>query len=186
MGTIIYFVRHADSPYIEGQERARGLSEAGAKDALKVRDILALEGINVFYSSPYERAIRTILPAADHYGMDVLVEEDLRERMIGDFNPLSFWEAKQQVYNDFSFFFPQGESSLNAQERAVTVLLEIINKHNNQRVVVGTHGDIMTLMLNALNKRFDFGFWQSTSMPDIYKVQLIGQEISEIKRLYER
>ncbi|CAM4480879.1 hypothetical protein PATA110616_21080 [Paenibacillus tarimensis] len=29
MTTIIYFVRHAESPYVEGKDRTRGLSEQG-------------------------------------------------------------------------------------------------------------------------------------------------------------
>lgn len=185
METIIYFVRHADSPYVEGQERSRGLSDIGMKDALTVRNILMFEDIDVFYSSPYERAISTIRPTANHYGMDVLVVEDLRERMIGDFTPNSFWDAKQQVYNDYSFSFPRGESSFHAQRRAFVALLEIIKENNNKKIAIGTHGDIMTLMLNGFNKNIGFGFWQSTSMPDIYKVQLSGQEILNMKRLFE-
>jgi len=40
METRIYMVRHADSPFVFGQERSRGLSEQGHEDALKVADVL--------------------------------------------------------------------------------------------------------------------------------------------------
>ncbi|MFD2504021.1 hypothetical protein ACFSS9_05255 [Paenibacillus septentrionalis] len=43
--TYVYFVRHAESPYIAGMERARGLSEKGKCDAVKVKDILLQEDI---------------------------------------------------------------------------------------------------------------------------------------------
>jgi len=183
VGTVIYFVRHADSPYVEGQERSRGLSERGMKDALSVRNILVDEGIDVCISSPYERAIRTIRPTADSCGMEVIVEEDLRERKIGDFAPSSFLEAKQRVYDDFNYSFPNGESSYDAQSRALTTLKQIIKNYYNKKVVIGTHGDIMTLMLNGLNQYYGYEFWQSTSMPDIYKVYLNDLEIVELKRL---
>ncbi|WLR42089.1 histidine phosphatase family protein [Bacillus carboniphilus] len=76
MNTYLYLVRHGDSPK-EGNERIRGLSEKGKRDALKVKDILIDEGIDVFVSSPYKRAILTIQPLANETGQGVKVHEDL-------------------------------------------------------------------------------------------------------------
>lgn len=39
MKTIIYFVRHAESFFVEGMERERGLSDKGISDARKVTAI---------------------------------------------------------------------------------------------------------------------------------------------------
>lgn len=60
METVLYFVRHADSLYEEGKERTRGLSEQGMMNTRRVREILISENIDLFVSSPYERAIETI------------------------------------------------------------------------------------------------------------------------------
>ncbi|GAE08514.1 hypothetical protein [Paenibacillus sp. JCM 10914] len=49
--TTLYFVRHADSPYVEGLERERGLSERGIVATEKVRVWLAGEGIDMMISS---------------------------------------------------------------------------------------------------------------------------------------
>ncbi|MGI2297788.1 hypothetical protein [Paenibacillus sp. GXUN7292] len=54
METILYFVRHADSVFVEGSERTRGLSDQGVRDAQVVRNILKNEQIDEFFSSPYE------------------------------------------------------------------------------------------------------------------------------------
>jgi 2,3-bisphosphoglycerate-dependent phosphoglycerate mutase len=54
MRTIIYFVRHAESPYIEGIERTRGLSDKGKLDVLKINEILKDEEFDVFISIPYD------------------------------------------------------------------------------------------------------------------------------------
>ncbi|WP_083180159.1 SixA phosphatase family protein [Paenibacillus yonginensis] len=67
MNTLVYFVRHADSPYAPGEERTRGLSERGESDAQLAGKILKKEGIGIFISSPYERAIQTLKPAAGHH-----------------------------------------------------------------------------------------------------------------------
>ncbi|WP_342481235.1 hypothetical protein NST07_06280 [Paenibacillus sp. FSL L8-0340] len=37
--TIVYLIRHAESIYVEGKDRTRGLSEQGHKDALRVKSI---------------------------------------------------------------------------------------------------------------------------------------------------
>ncbi|HIW34000.1 MAG TPA: histidine phosphatase family protein [Candidatus Paenibacillus intestinavium] len=59
--TIIYFVRHAESLYIKDEERTRGLSDNGMKDALIINDIIKTEEIDYFISSSYERSIESIL-----------------------------------------------------------------------------------------------------------------------------
>lgn len=38
--TRIIFVRHAESVYLEGKERERGLTNKGIFDSMKVRDLL--------------------------------------------------------------------------------------------------------------------------------------------------
>lgn len=183
--TTIYFVRHAESVYVEGRERSRGLSESGAEDARAVRDILLAEPIDRFVSSPYERAIATIRPAAEASAKDIAIEEDLRERTIGGFEPTSFQEAKRQVYEDFRFAFPAGESSEEAQARAVAVMESLLNNHAGERIAVGTHGDIMTLMLNHYDSQFGHSFWRSATMPDVYKLVFEEKRLIEVTRLWE-
>ena len=48
--TFIYFVRHAESIFIEGKERVRGLSDKGMEDAISIRDRLVTEEIDKRYS----------------------------------------------------------------------------------------------------------------------------------------
>lgn len=62
MQTTLYFVRHGESVFVEGQERNRGLSAKGKLDALTVKEILKVENIDHFISSPYARAVETIAP----------------------------------------------------------------------------------------------------------------------------
>lgn len=185
MGTIIYFVRHADSPYIEGNERSRGLSDKGKLDAIKVESILKQENIDIFISSPYERAIQTVQGLAYKYSKEIIIYEDLRERNIGYISNMDFKEAKKQVYKDINFSFPGGESSLKAQERAVKILNIILEEYKGKKIVIGTHGDIMTLMMNHFDKQYDFEFWEKLSMPDIYKLEFEEKKLVNVTRLWE-
>lgn len=186
MKTFIYFVRHAESIFVEGKERTRGLSHKGLNDAISIRDRLFAEEINYFISSPYERAIATIRPLAEIAKAEITIEEGLRERSIGDFLPYSFKDAKQAVYDDFQFSFPNGESSVTAQSRALKVLNSLLSGFAGKKILIGTHGDIMTLMMNYYDKQFDFNFWGSTSMPDIYKLEFEGNKLMSTSRLWGR
>ncbi|WP_068536152.1 histidine phosphatase family protein [Paenibacillus glacialis] len=185
MTTFIYFVRHAESIYVEGTESSRSLSEKGMADALTIKDILKTEEIDYFISSPYERSIETIRPTAIEYLKDIKIEEDLRERNIGKFSSISFKEAKCQVYADIHYAFPQGESSLIAQKRSVKVMEDILETYEGKKIVIGTHGDIMTLMMNHFDKQYGFNFWESTSMPDIYKLRFEEKRLKNSTRIWE-
>ncbi|MEC0226073.1 histidine phosphatase family protein [Paenibacillus alba] len=177
MNTFVYFVRHAESLYIEGMERTRGLSEKGRLDSLQVGEFLKKENIDVFCSSTYERAIQTIQAAAGE--KEILLFEDLKERELGEISEWTFKDAKLKLYTDIHYAFPEGESTFSAQKRAIKVLRSILNEYKGKKIVIGTHGDIMTLMLNDFDKRFDFSFWASTAMPDIYKIEF--QELIFVK-----
>lgn len=182
--TSIYFVRHAESAYVEGKERTRGLTLKGSEDSEVIKDRLINEDIDYFISSPYQRSIDTITPTAKANSKDIAVVEDLRERSIGEFEPLSFYEAKQKVYEQLDFSFPGGESSHNAQKRAVRVIEDILDTYEGKKIVIGTHGDIMTLMMSYYDDRYDFDFWQSTTMPDIYKLKFEQNKYISTERLW--
>ncbi|WP_310831752.1 histidine phosphatase family protein [Paenibacillus pedocola] len=187
MRTIIYFIRHAESLYAEGQERSRGLSERGMGDALRVRTILQNESVDVFVSSPYERAVQTIKPLADAMCKDIIIVEDLRERTIGDIGGLSFPAAKQRVYQDFHLAFAEGESSAAARTRGVQALERLLEEYAGMNLALGTHGDIMTLMLNHFDpQQYNYEFWKSASMPDIYKTEFDGKQLLSVVRAWEQ
>ncbi|WP_248926266.1 histidine phosphatase family protein [Paenibacillus hamazuiensis] len=185
-GTTIYFIRHAESPYTPGNERERGLSDKGREDAQRVSAVLAEEQIELFVSSPYERAIRTIAPLAAAQGKDIAIEEDLRERkmagadfIIGD----RFIQSKQLLYEDFNYSFLGGESSREAQHRAIDVILRLLDEHKGKKIAIGTHGDIMTLMMNYFDPAYNFEFWKQLTMPDIYRLLFKGTKLVEVDRM---
>jgi len=185
METILYFVRHAESVFVEGKERIRGLSDQGKKDAEIVKDILKFNDIDRFVSSPFERAIETIRPLAMECQMKIHIEEDLRERRIGEFAPLTFKEAKYRVYEDREFAFPRGESGIAAQKRAVGVIKSLIQEFKGKTIVVGIHGDIMTLILNHFDQTYGYTFWEAATIPDIYKLEYKELELNKVIRMWK-
>lgn len=189
MTTFLYMIRHAESPYVAGNERLRGLSVKGKQDARQIDQILRHEGIDVFVSSPYTRAIDTILLLAEAYGQTILEYEELRERPIASLDvsitELELLDAVEQSFTDLDFKLEGGESTREAQERAVPVIKQLLKKHAGSKIAVGTHGNIMTIIMNYFDSDYGFAFWKSTSKPDIYKLEFEEEQLKSVKKLWE-
>ncbi|KOS03557.1 histidine phosphatase family protein, partial [Paenibacillus polymyxa] len=123
MKTFIYMVRHGESPKTEGNERTRGLTDKGKSDARG-------EGIEVFVSSPYQRAILTIQELAQCSGQEVLIFEDLKERIFsseGNRMPDDeLFPLLDKSFSDPNFALREGESNAVCQNRSITVLKELL------------------------------------------------------------
>lgn len=167
MNTVIYFVRHAHSTYTE-EERTRPLSEYGRRDAEKVKEWLATEEIDHVLSSPYLRSIQTVEPLAKELDKEVHLIEDFKERKLIEGSAKNFSEAIERVWSDETFAWPGGESNQVARKRGVNALNDVLEKHEGERVVIGTHGNIMTLIMGELDSRFDYSFWKQLRMPDVF------------------
>ncbi|ANC78528.1 phosphoglycerate mutase [Fictibacillus phosphorivorans] len=187
MSTIVYMVRHGDSPK-EGNERTRGLTEKGYEDARRVAELLRDKKIDVVVSSPYLRSILTVDKVALHIGKEVLIREDLRERVFSssenrledrDLGPLL-----EKSFEDFNFSLVGGESNAACQKRAVQVLKELLHTYKDKNMVIGTHGAVMTLMMNYFDSSFDLDFLYSTTKPDIYRLAFNDEELVTVERVW--
>ncbi|PWN11852.1 histidine phosphatase family protein, partial [Bacillus thuringiensis] len=86
---------------------------------------------------------------------------------------------------DPDFALTGGESNVDCQKRAIKVLKELLNTYQGQKVVLGTHGAVMTLMMGYYDSKYELNFLLQTSKPDIYRMEFNGQELVEVKRLWE-
>ncbi|KPB06246.1 histidine phosphatase family protein [Bacillus sp. CHD6a] len=187
MSTFIYMVRHGESPK-EGNERTRDLTEKGHLDAQKITSILIDEDIDVVFSSPYKRSILTVEKLAKQIGQEVLTFEDLKERIFSsEDNRISDKELiplLEKSFIDPNFALEEGESNADCQERAIKVLKEILDLFKDKKLVIGTHGAVMTLMMGHFDRIYDLNFLLSTSKPDIYKMEFNEQELVNVQRLW--
>lgn len=187
MNTVIYMVRHGESPK-EGSERTRGLTDKGYLDAQRVTDILKDEKIDAVVSSPYIRSLLTVEKIAQQIGQEVLVFEDLKERIFSPENKRL--EDKELVrileksFFDANFSLEGGESNADCQKRAIRVLKELLDTMRNKKVVIGTHGAVMTLMMGYFDSTYDLDFLNSTSKPDIYRMEFNEQELLNVQRIW--
>ncbi|MGH0590692.1 histidine phosphatase family protein [Bacillus pretiosus] len=188
MNTYIYMVRHGESSKLEGSERTRGLTEKGSLDAHRVTDILKTEGIDTFISSPYKRAVLTIEKTANFYEKEILIYENLKECMFSSGNQVisdkEVYPLVKKMFSNPDFALMEGESYKDCQRRVVKALKEILMDFQGQKIVIGTHGLVMTLMMNYFDKQYGFEFLIHTSKPDIYKLKFNDEQLLNVEKLW--
>ena len=63
--TTVYFIRHAEPNYANRDEFSRDLTPKGIAQSERLLDVFRGIDIDVFFSSPYKRAVDTIYPLAN-------------------------------------------------------------------------------------------------------------------------
>jgi len=189
MKTHIFMIRHAESPFVFGEERSRGLSEDGFQAAMKVADILGSEEIHCVISSTYERAKQTVEFLADRKNLPIIEYEELRERPIKGLDYKSSWEdllkAIEKSFSDLDYALEGGESTRQAQQRAIPIIFRLLDEYKGKNIAIGTHGNIMTIIMNYFDKNYGYDFWNSTSKPDIYRMTFLDGQLQNIDRLWK-
>ena len=172
MNTYIYLVRHGESPKTEGNERTRGLTDKGKLDSHRITELLKAEEIDTFISSPYSRAMMTIEESAQYYGKEIIIFEDLKELIFsrGDMiiSDKEIYPLVRRMFSDPDYSQHLGESINDCKRRSVARLKEILKKNKGHKIVIGTHGLIMTLMMRYFDSQYGYEFLMQTSKPDIY------------------
>jgi 2,3-bisphosphoglycerate-dependent phosphoglycerate mutase len=79
-----------------------------------------------------------------------------------------------------------GETHRQAQARAIEWMQEMTHRETEGQILVGTHGNLLALMLGYFDPSVDYEFWQRLSMPDIYKLEILTGGGARYERLWER
>ncbi len=93
--------------------------------------------------------------------------------------------AIDKSFIDIDYSLEGGESTRKAQQRAIPIIDKLLCEYKGKNIVIGTHGNIMTIIMNYYNKEYGFEFWNSTSMPDIYKMTFEFDRLKDIERLWQ-
>lgn len=181
--TNVYLVRHAHSTYT-ADELGRPLSEKGIVASENVRRLFANKKIDAVLSSPYKRAIQTVECVAAGIGKEVIIKEGFKERRLSEKPMEDFQAAIAKVWEDPTFFWEGGESNVAAQKRGVQALLNVLEEYEGKNIVIGTHGNIMVLLMNFFDRNYDFLFWKSLEMPDIYKLMFQSKNLINVERIW--
>ena len=181
--TTIYLIRHAHAEW--RQDEGRPLSEAGTRAAAMVADRLSSRPIVAVYTSPSRRSVETVEPLARRRGLRPEPMPDLRERELPVVPSGEFGALVRQAWSSPDESPSGGESNVRAQARGLAVVHTLVARHVGSQVAIGTHGNLLALVLNALDSRFGYEFWSGLSFPDIYEVAFDRSELRGVERLWD-
>jgi 2,3-bisphosphoglycerate-dependent phosphoglycerate mutase len=176
----LLLVRHASpvdvgAPGYEDRDDERPLTEEGRRAAEELADELEPYVITSVYSSPYARAVETVTPTARRRELEVHILPDLRERRL-TLAPTPDWaEHLRRAWADPDYAVEGAESGRQAQRRAMALLDLLRTRHaDGGRLLIGSHGNLISLLLATLEEGIDYDFHQAMPMPAIYHLQHEG------------
>jgi probable phosphomutase (TIGR03848 family) len=155
--TVLLLIRHAHTDAagkrLTGWSQGVHLNARGREEAERLAERLDGIPVDALYSSPLERCRETIAPLARRRGLTVagrrgLLEVDYGDwtgRTISQLRRTKLWRSVQQVPSTVRF--PNGESFLEVQSRAVAELDRIAAAHPAGTVAVVTHADVVRLLI---------------------------------------
>ncbi len=176
----VILVRHAEpvppgSAGWEERDDDRPLTEDGQRAAEELAHELEAFQLHAVYSSPYARAVATVEPTARRRMMQVQLLPDLRERRQSH-EPRDDWHDQlSRSWSDPDYRLPGAESSREAQQRVRAQLDLLRSRHAaGGTVLVGSHGNLISLLLATLEDGVDLDFHLAMPTPAVYHLQHDG------------
>lgn len=156
--TDIVFVRHGETSWnsssrIQGHLDS-GLTRMGIAQGRAVARTLSTETFDAIYSSDLGRAMQTAELIGESLGLKVIPDRRLREKCYGVVQGLTREEFEARYPEGFAAYrggdpdyaVPEGESQLQVHTRAVECANELAERHAGQRIILVTHGGILTCL----------------------------------------
>jgi probable phosphoglycerate mutase len=153
----LFLIRHGltavTGSRLYGRTSGIHLDERGRRQAAAL--VERFEGVRLaaVYSSPLERCVETVHPLAAAQGLEVRTSEALMEMDAGEWTGRTLpslrrtklWSMVQR--SPSRFHFPGGEGFVEAEARVLDGIHRIASRHPRGRVVVGTHGDLVRVLI---------------------------------------
>jgi broad specificity phosphatase PhoE len=144
-----YLLRHALTQPSEDEAALWPLSEAGRRQAVALANHSCWSDITVIISSPEQKALDTARPAAERYGLPLIVDPDLRELR----RPPAWYS--QELYEQIvARVFAAPQQSVEGWEPAGAVgrrieaaVASALAGHSNSVPAFVSHGLALTLLL---------------------------------------
>ncbi|WP_261129835.1 histidine phosphatase family protein [Bacillus sp. Marseille-Q3570] len=176
----LYLVRHCKA---EGQPPESPLTEEGCNQAEELAEFFSTIQIDRIISSPFTRAQQSIEPTANALKIRVETDDRLSERILSTENHEDWLEKLRHSFDDLSLKLTGGESSQEEKNRAESLIAEL-KERPEQNIILVTHGNLMTLLLNDFDDTYGFEEWKQLSNPDVYLVSFEEND-HKLDRLWE-
>ncbi|MRW91805.1 histidine phosphatase family protein [Duganella sp. FT80W] len=164
--TTILLIRHGETAW-NAVRRLQGhidipLNEEGERQAAALGRALAGEQLDAIVSSDLQRAMQTAKAvAAQHKGLALRTDPQLRERAYGVFEGMLYNDIEDEYPADFALWqardvdavMPHGERMAESfrqfYDRAIAALHDVAVRHVGQTVAVVAHGGVLECAYRA-------------------------------------
>ncbi|ANC76016.1 hypothetical protein ABE65_003980 [Fictibacillus phosphorivorans] len=169
-------IRHCKA---DGQESHAALTAEGDQQAIELADFLEGQHFDCVISSPFKRAIDSIKPFVELNKHSILIDDRLSERILSADNDPNWRDNLERTYTEEHLKFPGGESTFEAKQRISSFIKEL-QKESYQSVLIVTHGNLLSLMINLFDPSFGFKEWELLSNPDVYLIDVSLKDVSKL------
>ena len=162
MSTEIFLVRHGETVWntrklIQGQLDSP-LTDNGIHQSNLLSKRMKKINPDIIYTSDLKRAIDTANIINQHIDKDIVEISGIRERHWGVFQGASWPKIKSFFPNQYKYYrndsrnyvIPNGESYKQVTKRTIESLVDIIENHKNQKIVIVTHGGVISPLIRDL------------------------------------
>jgi len=162
MNTEIFLIRHGETIWntkklIQGQLDSP-LTDSGIHQSNLLSQRMKKINPDIIYTSDLKRAVDTANIINQHIEKDIVEISGIRERHWGVFQGANwpkikkFFPTQYKYYRNDSknYMIPNGESYNQVTKRTMDSIVDIIENHKNQKIVIVTHGGIISPLIRAL------------------------------------
>jgi probable phosphoglycerate mutase len=169
---------HPDRPFeLRDGHGDPPLDPVGEQQAELLAERLQLEQIAAIYVTSLQRTHQTAAPLAEKLGLTPVVEPDLREVFLGDWEEGEFRRraaARDPIFEQIFVqerwdVIPGAEPQETFDERTWRGFQRVVAAHADQRVVVVSHGGVIGQLLHRVtgSRRFAFAGTDNASISEV-------------------
>lgn len=157
--TKLYFVRHAQTDYSNPVDKERPLTKEGMQDRFLAKEYFVthdiMKRITHVYASDFQRAMDTVAPIADALGKRVEPKEAFREWTL--IAPADiYYETAQRAWENFDYRYADCETLHEVQTRNIRQLEQLLQEHENETIVIGTHGTALSTIIQYYQPEYNY------------------------------
>jgi probable phosphoglycerate mutase len=170
----LLLIRHGESrpaseaspaPLTDGHSDP-ALDPVGEEQARRLADRLQQDRFDAIYVTSLRRTAQTAAPLAERLGMTPIVEEDLREVYLGEWEGYAFRKftserhpiAVEMMAQQRWDVIPGAEPEAEFEARVRSGIARIAAAHPDQRVAVVVHGGVIGMVMSIATGAGPFGF----------------------------
>ena len=188
--TTLFLIRHGLTAVTGSRLYGRApdieLDERGRRQAAELVERFTGVRLTAVYSSPLERCVGTVKPLAIARRLELRISDALAEMDTGDWTGRTLpslrrtklWKTVQ--HNPSRFRFPGGESFVDAEARVLDEIERIRARHPRGRVAIGTHGDLVRMLVSHYTGAHLDEFQRMISDPASVSVVHLGDGMPRI------